>query len=231
MLGPVDYLLLVAGLTSEVYLVVLSLVRKDFLRYPTLILYMLAAALVTAGGIAVWRIFGLTSVQYHYFFYYSDCVLTVCLYLAVTGLYHQAFQEMGVARHVRVAAILLLVATALFSYVVIERNTSHLTTRFVVELSQNLYFVGLVLTYMLWLAVLKLRETRARLIQLVLSLGIYFSAAAVLYALRNMFPNLVGLNSFLPFVGTFLPLAWAYTFTRVPEEARLATAQVASPHR
>jgi hypothetical protein len=231
MLGPLDYVLLALSLAGEIYVAVLSIIRKDFLRYPSLILYMLAAALVTTGGIAVWRIFGFTSVQYHYFFYYSDCLLTVCLYLAVTGLYHQAFQEMGVVRYVRVATVLLLVATALFSYVVIQRGTSHLTTRFVVELSQNLYFVGLVLTYMLWLAVLKLRETRARLIQLVLSLGVYFSAAAVLYALRNMFPNLIGLNSFLPFVGTFLPLAWAYTFTRVPEEARLATAQVASPHR
>lgn len=231
MLGTLDYVLLAVSLSAEVYILALTLIRKDFLRYPTLILYMLAAALVTVGGVAVWQTFGFASLQYRYFFYYSDCVLTVCLYLAVTGLYHQAFQEIGVIRYIRVATLLLLIGTALFSYVVIQRNTSHLTTRFVVELGQNLYFVGLVLTYMLWLAVLKLRETRTRLIQLVLSLGIYFSAVAATYALRNMFsaPEFVKLVQ--PLAGTFLPVAWAYTFTRIPEGARLATAQVASPHR
>ena len=36
------------------------------------------------------------------------------------------------------------------------------------------YFVGVVLTYLLWGAILKLRETRTRLIQLVLALGDLF---------------------------------------------------------
>jgi hypothetical protein len=231
MVGPLDYVFLVVSLSAEVYVAALSVIRKDFLRYPTLLVYMFAAALVTAGGIAVWRIFGFTSPQYQYFYCYSDCVLTVCLYLAVTGLYLQAFQEMGVVRYIRVATLLLLVGTALFSYIVIQRNTSHLTTRFVVELGQNLYFVGLILTYMLWLAVLRLRETRTRLIQLVLSLGIYFSATAAAFALRNMFPAPQFVKLVQPLAGTFLPVAWAYTFTRIPEGARLATAQVASPHR
>ena len=42
---------------------------------------------------------------------------------------------------------------------------------------------------MLWGAILKLRETRVRLIELVLALGIYFSADAMTYALRNLFPS------------------------------------------
>jgi len=96
----------------------------------------------------------------------------------------------------------------------------------VVELGQNLYFVGVVLTYVLWGAVMKLRETRMRLIQLVLSLGVYFSAYAALYALRNLFPDVAIFKFLVPIVGTWLPLAWAYTFTKVPENARLATARL-----
>ena len=64
-----------------------------------------------------------------------------------------------------------------------------------------------------------------------LALGIYFSASAGAYALRNIAPDL-GLAKFIPILaGTFLPLAWAYTFLKIPEEARLATARVAVPHR
>jgi ABC-type Na+ efflux pump permease subunit len=95
-------------------------------------------------------------------------------------------------------------------------------------MSQNLYFVGVVLTYILWGAILKLRETRTRVIQLVLSLGVYFSAFAGSYALRNLYPQM---NSFLqyipPALGCLLPLSWAYTFWRVPEEARIAPSRLA----
>ena len=70
------------------------------------------------------------------------------------------------------------------------QSSAKLVTHFVVDLSQNLYFVGLVLTYVLWGAILKLRETRTRLIQLVLSLGVYFSLFAANYAIRNLYPPL-----------------------------------------
>ena len=63
-------------------------------------------------------------------------------------------------------------------------------THYIVEISQNLYFVGLVLTYILWAALLKLRESRVRVIQIVLSLGVYFSINAANYALHNAYPNL-----------------------------------------
>jgi hypothetical protein len=80
---------------------------------------------------------------------------------------------------------------------------------------------------------LKLRETRTRLIQLVLALGIYFSATAGTYALRNLFPALQPslLKWVPPLFGMWLPLAWAYTFTRIPEDARLATARLMEKHQ
>ena len=79
-----------------------------------------------------------------------------------------------------------MLGTAIFSYAVVDRSTDRLSTGFAIELSQNLYFVGLILTYILWGAVMKLRETRTRLVQFVLSLGLYFSAYAACYALANM---------------------------------------------
>lgn len=109
----------------------------------------------------------------------------------------------------------------------VHQNAQNMTSRFVVELSQNLYFVGVVLTYVLWGAVMQLRETRARIVQLVLSLGVFFSAHAVIYAARHLFPQYAPWFSWAPaMLGLILPLAWAYTFTMVPEEARLAPARV-----
>jgi glucan phosphoethanolaminetransferase (alkaline phosphatase superfamily) len=119
---------------------------------------------------------------------------------------------------------------ALLAYLMVEKDASWFATRFIVNFSQVLYFVGVVLTYLLSIAVLRLGETRARLVQLILALGISFAAVTAVYAPRNMFPTeaVRRLAQFVePAAGTFLPISWAYTFTRVPEESRLETQAVA----
>src|SRR5262249_19125476 len=135
--------------------------------------------------------------------------------------------------YIRLGTIVLLAGTAVFSYAVVSQASGRLSTHFALELSQNLYFVGLVLTYILWGAVLKLRETRALLVQLVLSLGVYFSAYAALYALSNLHSELFThyLHNMVGVIGCLLPLSWAYAFWRVPDEARLVPARLAAVPR
>lgn len=231
MLGPVDYVFVVVSLLAEVYVVVRLCFSKDWFTYFSLNIYMLAAVAVTISQDVTLMHFGVTSAAYAYTYYYTDALLTISLFFVIMSFYHQVFRQMGVGQYVRWASILLLSGTALLSYLIVRRMPSHhLTTRFVVEMSQNLYFVGMVLTYLLWGAVIKLRETRTRLIQLILALGVFFSAEAACYALRNLFPGLepIILKWVPPIAGTFLPIAWAYTITRIPEKARLETARVSN---
>jgi hypothetical protein len=228
MLGPVDYALWCLGFLAEIYLVVCAVRNKDWTRYFPLIFYILCDAMVTFGLYYCVHHFGFTSPKYVYFYYYSDSSLTLLLFWVIIQFYLQVFEELGASRYIRGAAAILIVATAVFSYAVVHQNRTHLTSRFVVELGQNFYFVGVVLTYLLWGAILKLRETRMRLIQLVLALGIYFSVDAGTYALRNLFPGLQPniLRWIPPMMGVWLPMAWAYTMTKVPEDSRLAPAEL-----
>lgn len=228
MIGPLEYAIWAVTFTLEVYILARAVASRDFLRYLSLHLF-IAAMIVRDGTLYfLLRAYGYSSAQYAYGYYYTDLLLTVMMFLAIMHLYYQVFREMRFGKYVRFATVLLLAGTAGFSWLVVQANTSHLTGRFVVELSQDLYFVGLVLTYMLWVAVFKLRETRARLVQLVLALGIYFSGTAALYATRSMFPSLHELSVFLvPILGLFLPAAWAYTFSRVPEHVRLTPQRLA----
>jgi len=208
--------------------VVCALKKHAFRRYLLLNLYMTTAVVSELGRFKILAEYGFSSRQYQYFYYYSDAILTIFLYFALSTLYAHVFSEMNAERYVKMGTLLLLAGTALFTYAVVEQSTAKLVTHFVVELSQNLYFVGLVLTYVLWAAILKLRETRTRLIQLVLSLGVYFSLFAANYAIRNLYPPLSSV--FVPLVqvfGLFLPLAWAYAFWRLPEDARLVPARLA----
>jgi hypothetical protein len=212
----------------EVAVIVCALTRHSFRRYLCLNLYMLSSLFVSAGRYWALSHYGLRSNEYKYCYFYSDAVLTIFLYVALITLYLHIFDEMRVEKYVRLTAVLLLVGTALFSYAVVQQSQDKmLTGSFFAELSQNLYFVGLVLTYVLWGAILKLRETRTQLIQLVLSLGIYFSAFAATFALGNMFPNFQFFGYVVPIFGCLLPLAWAYAFWRLSPDARIAPARLA----
>ena len=225
--GSFGYAIWLLASTLELTVVVCALRRHCFGRYFCLNLYMLSSLLVSIARYEALSHFGFHSRQYLYCFYYSDAVLTIFLYLALITLYLHVFDEMKVEKYLRIAALILLVGTALFSYAVVQQSSQRMVTSFVYELSQNLYFVGLVLTYVLWGAILKLRETRTQLVQLVLSLGVYFSAYAATFALGNMFPNLQSIADICPVFGCMLPLAWAYAFMRLSPDDRMATARLA----
>ncbi len=208
--------------------VVCAFLRHSFRQYVLLNIYMAGAVLVGLARFHVLGHYGFSSSEYFYFYYYSDALLIIGLYFALMNLYSRVLEEMHVERYVRIGALLLLGGTAVFSYAVVQGAGSRLLTRFVVELGQNFYFVGLVLTYLLWGAILKLRDTRTRLVQIVLALGVYFSAFAANYALRNLYPPLHEILTYLlQFMELLLPLAWLYAFWRVPEEARLVPSRLA----
>ncbi len=232
MLGSFDYVLWTVGWLLELSVVVCSVYRQAFLKYLALNLYMTASLTAGVARLYVLIHYGFTSPQYFYFYYYSDALLTIGLFFALISLYSRVLEEMNAERLVRLGSILLLAGTAWFSYGIVQQSAHRLLTHFVVELSQNLYFVGLILTYLLWGTIMKLRETRTRLIQLVLSLGVYFSGFAAIYALRNLYPPLHTLLGHLPqMLACLLPLAWAYAFWRLPESARLAPARLATVSR
>ena len=223
-----QYVVWLAGALLEAGVVVCAIKRKAFRRYLFLNLYMASEVVASAIRFEILQHYGFTSLTYAYFYYYSDALLTILLFLVLSSLYSEVFRELNAERYVQMGSVALFAGTALFSFAVVEQFSDKLLSRFVLEISQNLYFVGLLLTYILWAAILKLRETRTRLIQLVLSLGVYFSLYAANYALRNLYPSAEALFTVLnPLIGCFLPFAWAYAFWKLPEEARLAPAGLA----
>ncbi len=228
MLGPYQYTVWLICTLLEAIVLVCAVKKNAFRRYLLLNVYMAASVVMSIGRYDILRHYGYSSKEYLYFYFYSDFLLTIALFFALTSLYSHVFAELEVGRYIRTGAVVLLSGTAVFSYAVVQQSSSRLITHFVVEISQNLYFVGLVLTYVLWAAVLKLRETRSRLIQLILSMGVYFSMFAANYALMNLYQSRAAIFEYLtPLFGCFLPLSWAYAFWRVPEDGRLVPARLA----
>jgi hypothetical protein len=225
--GLFGYGIWLAALLLDGVFVVCALGRREFFRYLPLNLYILLCGLVNCGLFICSRDFGVHSREYFYSYYSSDIVLAILMYIVIAELFSRIFEDTNFSRYVRGAAAILLVATALFAFISVHSSTGHaLTTQFVIELEQDLNFVGVVLMYILWGAVIKLRERRVRIVQVVLALGVYFSALAGSYALRNLFPSLefTALQWLPPLSGLWLILALTYTFVRVPDDARLSPA-------
>jgi len=231
MLGPVDYAVWLIVTIADLFCLLCVLRKKTFSKHFTIVLVLSASVLISVSRYVILLTSGLNSISYFYFYYYSDAVLTICLFFVLMDFYGQVFAEMGVGKMLRAAAMLLLGGTSLISYHMVAASSDRLLTRFAYELSQNLYFVGVVLTYVLWGAMMKLRENRTHLMQLVLSMGVFFSVFAASYALRNMYPDHAVWRYFIHFTGVWLPASWAYTFVKVPEDARMATARVLAPNQ
>jgi hypothetical protein len=226
--GSASYAILFLGTLLEALVVVSAIRRKVLRKYFVLNLYMVLCLLVSWGRHYTLARDGFDSLNYRYFYFYTDALLTIALYFSLISLYMSVFEEMKVGRYLRLGAVVLLAGTSWFTYAVVNQSEHRMATHFAFELSQNLYFVGLILTYVLWAAVLKMRQTPALLIQLVLSLGVYFSFFAACYALSNLQPALYArVCVFFPVVGCLLPLSWAYAFWRVPNEVRLTPARLA----
>jgi hypothetical protein len=230
-LGSAELFIWYLGTALELAFVVCSIARRSFFTYFFLNVYMLLSVLADVARWQVLRIYGLDSDQYMQCYYYTDALLTVLLYVLLISLYSRVFGELRFAKHMKLAAVVLLLGTAGFSYAVVAQQGTRLAHYFAYELSQNLYFVGIILTYLLWGAVLKLRETRTRLVQMVLSLGLYFSAYAASYALVNVAPGVTVVKYASPLLGCLLPLAWCVTIMRYSEDARLAPAQLVAVPR
>jgi hypothetical protein len=220
MAGHLQYLASLVGFLAEVAVVVCVCRPKNLGRYLPLGFYMLCGAIDTAALYSCLMKFGAASETYRYLYFYSDSLMMLAVYWVIIRFYLQVFDEMGMSQYIRRAAAFLLGCAALFSYFVVHANRNHLTLRFAIELGQNMYFIGVVLIYLLWGALVKLKQTRNRTAQFVLALGIYFSATAATYAIVTLFPALEGnviLQWVPPAMGLWLPLAWTYTFVKVPE--------------
>jgi len=239
MLGPLDYSLWLLTTLLEAAVVVCAIRAKCFFQFLPLNLYMLAAMLTAAARYFILHEYGFGSTEYFYFYYLTNALLTILLFFALMGLFSHVFSEMGATLYIRLGASAILGLSAAVSFGIVwhsqDRIFTHSQARsaayFVSELLQNLHFVEAVLAYVLWGAIRKLHETRTRLIQLSLALGVYLSAMAANNALSALSPNSPVWRIGSHLMELWLPIAWGYTFLRVSETARMSPARVVAGQR
>ncbi len=219
MLGT--YELSIAGLSVLLTLggVVVCVWTKSFFRYLLLNFYLLSNLTFTLGCYYVYAVHGYDSLQYSYFYYLGDAVPNVVGYLLIGSFFDRLLRKSVFHKYVRPTLAIFFLLIAGISALFISGSVDRLYSHFVIEFQQNLYFVGVLLTFLLWMAVSYLHVRSRRFTLLVSGLGIYFAAHAASYALWFLFPVLAPLIVVVPPLAyTFMVSLWLYTFLRVPEE-------------
>ena len=215
------YELSIAGLSVVLTLGigVVCLYTKSFLRYFVLNLYLLVNLLFTLGCYYVYLIYGYESGQYYYFYFLGDAIQNIVGYLLIASFFDRLLRESAFHKYVRPTLAICFLLIAGISALFIVGSVEHLYSEFVLELQQNLYFVGVLLTFLLWMSVSYLDVRSRRFTLLVSGLGIYFAAHAASYALRFLFSGLEAPMTVVPPLAyNFMVGLWLYTFLWVPEE-------------
>lgn len=219
MVGTYDFVIAALGVGISLGTVGVCLWRKCFARYILLNLYLLISSLFSLGCLYVIHTHGYNSPTYFYFYFTGDPLGTMLGYLAIGSLFDEMFRDSGFRRYVRPTLALFFVLVFGISVLAISRSVDHLYSRFVIEFQQNMYFVGVLLSFLLWLSMMYLGAETRHFALLVSGFGIYFAAHACSYAARYLFPTLADVTARIPPLAyNLMAVVWFYTFLAVRED-------------
>ncbi len=198
--------------------VLVCLYRRLFSRYVFINLYLMAVVAFTTGCYYIRSSYGFESPQYFYFYYTGDAITIILCYLLVGSLFDQLLHESAFARYVRPTLLLAFLIIVGVSAGFLAGSLDRFYSRFIFEFQQNMYFVGVLLTLLLWMSMTYLRVGNRQFVLLVSGLGAYFASHAANYAMQFLFPSLESaLTRVPPLAYNLMVLLWLYSFWRVPE--------------
>ena len=200
-------------------ILILCLRQGLFSRYLILNLYLLANVAFTLGNLYVRSLYGYTSLQYFYFYYTGDAIVTVINYVLIGSFFNYMFRHSVFRKYVQLTISFFFVGVVIVSGMFISSSVERFYSTWVYEFEQNMYFVGVLLTFLLWMTMTYLGAETRRFALLVSGMGIFFAAHAANYALLFLSPSMDFLvGKVPPLAYNFMVGLWLYTFLRVPEE-------------
>ena len=239
MIGRYDLIVAALSVLLSLSIVAVCVRYKYFLRYYLLNLYLLISAFHTVGAIYIIRTYGYTSEVYFWFYYLWDAFAICIAYLLIGSFFDQMLRHSIFRQYVRPTLGIFFILLLGVSWLYVSRSSDQLYSRFVFEFEQNMFFVGVLLTFLLWISMMYLGAETRRFALLVSGIGIYFAAHAANYAARFLFPGLEAIAARIPALAyNLMVLVWLYTFLFVPEgevaaapvpRRKLATAKIRLP--
>jgi len=194
----------------EVFVVCLFFVQGLFRKFLFFNFYLLLSVTINTGRYAVLSHFGFHSSEYAYFYYFTDVVLPLSLFICISELCVRLVGDRMTLRSVVLWSASALLATALFGFSAISPWGYRVATRFVLELSRNIFFACCLGIALLWIWKLRNDPEDRIAARFVNVLAIYFLLFVFIYAARELAPSASGLGHVYPMMGAWLPLGYGF---------------------
>jgi hypothetical protein len=219
----VEMLSIMLGLSIVYY----SVRSGKFFSYLFLNLYVLANVAFTLGCYYVRNLYGYDSFQYYYFYYAGDPFPNILAYVLIGWFFDRLLKQSAFHQYVRPTLIAAFLLIVVISARFLSGSLPRFHSEFVFEFQQNIYFVGVLLTLLLWISMSYLQVEGGRFTLMVSGLGVYFATHAVSYAVRFLFPILDPVAvKIIPLAYNVMLALWLYALVYVSEsEAALVSAR------
>ncbi len=212
MLTLADQTLWLLTTLVEAYVVCLFLIRKSFRKFLFLNFYLLLAVFISIGRYAVLHGFGYRSEEYAYFYYYSDALLTLSLFLCVCELGQRVIGARMPCRKLAFWSAGAFLATTWFSFAIASPSGYRMATSyFFFAFTKNIYVTCCLAVVLL--GVWKLRNDSADRVaaRLLNVLAVYFMLFVLLYSAHQVVPHASSsLSNLYPMMGAWLPLGCGF---------------------
>ncbi len=191
----------------EIFVVYLFIIQGLFRKFLFLSFYFLLSVTISFGR---YVLYDFRFVSYVYFYYLTDFLLTVFLFLSICELSVRLVGTKMPRERVMLWSTAALLATALFSFSVASSSVSGLTTHLAVELSQTIYFACCLVIVLLWAWRLRNDPQDRIAARFVSVLSVYFSLFLLIHGARQLAPHASSFNSLYPMIGAWLPLGCGF---------------------
>lgn len=216
-----DLILWILTTLVEAFVVCLFLIRGLFRKFLFLNFYLMLSVSTSIALYASFSHFGYASVDYTYFYYFSEALVTISLFLSICELSVRLVgTKMPRRRVVLLSSVALLVASAWSSLSVTSSSASRWMTRFAIELSQNLLFECGLAIVLLWAWKLRNDAEDRIAARFVSVLSVYFSLFFLAYGTGQLAPHVSGLQSLFPMMGAWLPLGCGFALVSQPRRTK-----------
>jgi hypothetical protein len=208
--SPAELTLWLLTALVEAFAVYIFLVQGLFRRFLLLTLYLLLCAMVTASRLAVFYHFGSYSSEYVYFYYFSDALLTVSLFLSISELSLRLLGTRVYRKNIIRGCSAVLLVAAVISFSNVSSSSSKLFTHFVVELSWNLFLASSLAIAALWVWKC-FNEPEDRIAARCVSVLIVFSSTVLLiYELLQRAPQISHNSVVVTMMAVWVPLGCGF---------------------
>jgi len=207
MLSLADQTLWLLTTLVEVFVVFLFFMQGLVRKFLFFNLYLLLLVTADIGRYAFLYHFGIHSTDYFYFYYETNALLTVALFISIGELSMRLVGIRLTGWKVFSWCAGTFLATALFSFTVSSYMVSRVAIRFLFELSQNLYFFCCLAVLLLWAWKLRNEPEDRIAASLVNVLSIYFLLFALTYGARQLASETARHTvNIYPMIDAWLPL-------------------------